>query len=117
MFLNDGGTFEFVPFTMEVQQSPVNSILFDDFDGDGINDLLLAGNNYQREIETTRSDAGIGSFLMGNGSAQFKFITNYKHGFFADKDVRNMVILGKDSAKSVLVINNNDFHQRYLIKR
>ena len=47
IFMNRGGAeFDFVPFDNRVQQSPVNSLIYEDFDGDGIADLLLAGNNY-----------------------------------------------------------------------
>jgi len=109
IFINDGKNgFSFLPFQNEVQQSPINSILFDDFDGDGNKDLLMAGNNYQSEVETTRADAGIGNFLKGNGKGKFVAISHLKTGFFADKDVRNMIQLKSSNGKYVIVANNND---------
>ena len=74
--------------------------------GDGIKDLLLAGNNYHFEVETTRADAGIGSFLKGNKNGTFDYIANSEHGFFADKDVRQLIYLVKSN--TILVGNNND---------
>ena len=106
-FQDKDNTFTFSPFSNKVQQSPINSILFEDFNGDERTDLLLAGNNYQSEIETTRSDAGIGSYLTGNGKGDFQFISNTSHGFFADKNVRNMVIVNTKKEKAVLIVNNN----------
>ena len=118
IFLNKGkGKFLFSPFTYEVQKSPINSILYSDFDADGISDLVLAGNNYQSEIETTRADAGTGFFLKGNSKGRFKYIPNFKTGFFADKDVRNMILLTTSQGELVLVANNNDVHDLFMVIR
>ena len=105
---NDNGKFNFSPFINEAQISPINSILYQDFDGDGLNDLLMAGNNYQSEVETTRADAGIGVYLKGNGNGQFNYMDNRVTGFYTDKDVRNMILLNTENKPSVLIINNND---------
>ena len=112
---NDG-TYQFSPFTIEAQKSPINSILLEDFDRDGIKDLLLAGNNYQSEIETTRADAGTGSFLKGIGEGNFLFVPNTETGFYADKDVRNMISLTTKNRKIIFIANNNDFHDIYTTK-
>lgn len=118
IFLNNGkNSFSFQPFENLVQQSPINSILFEDFDGDGNNDLLLAGNNYQSEVETTRADAGIGSFLKGNGKGNFSYIPPLKSGFFADKDVRNMVLVKSKNGKLIFVANNNDKQDLFRVNR
>ncbi len=116
IFLNDGeGNFTFEPFDHKMQQSPINSILLSDLDGDGMKDLLLAGNNYQSEVETTRADSGIGSFLKGNGKGEFQYVSNLESGFFADKDVRNMIVTQTDKQKTVIVVNNNDTHDFFRI--
>lgn len=117
IFINESnGDFTFSPFTSVVQKSPINSILYEDFDHDGNKDLLLAGNNYQSEIETTRADAGIGVFLKGDGRGEFEPWSNLKSGFFANKDVRNMlsVMMGKEQI--VFVVNNNDQHDLFVVK-
>mgnify|MGYP000385813241 CR=1 FL=1 len=116
IFVNQGdGNFTFEPFALQLQQSPINSMLFSDFDGDGKKDLLTAGNNYQSEVETTRADAGIGSFLKGNGSGKFEYVSNLESGFFADKDVRNMILTQSDKAKIVIIVNNNDTHDFFKV--
>ncbi|WP_198519821.1 VCBS repeat-containing protein [Polaribacter sp. ALD11] len=114
IFINEGsGKFNFKAFPIEVQKAPINSILYDDFDGDGIKDLLMAGNNYLSEIETTRADSGIGVFLKGEKQGVFKFIQNAKTGFFADKDVRELKKVETNKGTGVVVINNNGNHQMY----
>ncbi|MRI00098.1 RNA-binding protein [Kriegella sp. EG-1] len=118
VFVNNGTKgFVFEPFENSVQQSPINSILFVDFDTDGKKDLLLAGNNYQSEVETTRADAGIGCFLKGNGNGSFDLINNLKTGFFVDKDVRNMLLLNSGNDALVLVANNNSFYEFFEVKK
>ncbi|WP_166385957.1 VCBS repeat-containing protein [Polaribacter sp. 11A2H] len=114
IFINEGaGNFNFKPFPLEAQRAPINSILFDDFDGDEIKDLLMAGNNHLSEIETTRADSGIGVFLKGKKQGEFEFFVNTKTGFFADKDVRALKKIKTNAGTSVIVINNNSNHQKY----
>lgn len=109
IFTNDGnGQFSFTPFSTAVQQSPINSIIYHDFDGDQQADLLLAGNNYMPEVETTRADAGVGVFLKGNGGGQFEPYTHLESGFFANKDVRAMLLVEAATGPQVWVLNNND---------
>ncbi len=111
IFINNGsGGFDFKPFKNQIQRSPVNSILFNDIDGDGNKDLILAGNNYQSEVETTRADAGIGSVLLGNGKGNFHYLPHQESGFFVDKNVRAMVFLNGISNNYIFVANNNDVH-------
>lgn len=109
IFINNGvNKFSFMPFNNHVQQSPINSIIYDDINGDGYKDLLLSGNNYQSEVETTRADSGIGVFLEGNAKGQFKFISHQKSGLFIDKDVRDMILVNSKNNKILVVVNNND---------
>ena len=115
IFKNDGDKFSFEPFENRLQIAPINSILFEDFDGDGLKDLVLAGNNYQSEVETTRSDAGVGSFLKGNGKGKFRYTNSLQSGFFADKDVRNITSLSTKKDRYLLVINNNDLHDLFRV--
>ncbi len=116
IFINDGNqNFSFRPFDNVVQTSPINSIIFEDFDKDGNKDLLMAGNNYQSEVETTRADAGIGTFLKGIGNGDFEYVPNLKSGFYADKDVRNMVFIKTNNGNAVFVANNNDAHDLFSV--
>lgn len=109
VFIREDDEFKFEPFEMPVQQSPVNAIIFEDLDGDGLKDILLAGNNYLAEPSTTRYDAGIGHFLKGKGKGQFESIHNTKTGLYIDKEVRNISsVNGK-----IIVVNNDDKLEMY----
>ena len=76
-------------------------------------DLVMAGNNYQSEIETTRSDAGLGYFLKKNAKNKFSYVSNKTSGFFADKDVRNCIEIKNSGNKYILVVNNNNTHDLF----
>ena len=115
IFINNDKGFEFQPFSHQVQQSPINSIVYEDFDRDGKKDLVLAGNNYQSEVETTRADAGIGVFLKGNGSGKFTHVPHQISGLFVDKDVRNMVVTKANQNKFLFVANNNTTHDLFKV--
>ena len=116
IFINNGrGEFTFLPFANEAQLAPINSILYHDFDNDGIKDLLMAGNNHQPEVETTRSDAGKGIFLKGHPGGVFQYIDNTKTGFYADKDVRGALLLQSQAGKKIFIVNNNDKHELFTV--
>ena len=115
IFINEGANqFSFQAFEPNAQTHPINSILYSDFDGDTQMDLLLAGNNYQTEVETTRQDAGIGTFLKGNGKGRFSFIPNQQTGLFLDGDVRDLKYIAVNGKRLIWVINNNQAHQLYI---
>lgn len=114
IFVNNGDQgFSFEAFNNHVQQSPINSIIYEDLDGDTIKDLVLAGNNHMSEVETTKADSGIGSFLKGRNNGEFDFIPNLKSGLFLDKDVRNMILVKSKKRQTLFIVNNNDTHDVY----
>ncbi len=116
IFVNDGSNgFSFVPFENRVQISPINSILYFDFDRDGNKDLLLSGNNHMAEVETTRSDAGIGCFLRCTDQGIFQLVPHLQSGFFADGDARNMVRINTGNKQLIIVANNNSTHDLFVV--
>ena len=76
---------------------------------DGHMDLLLAGNYYKREVETTRSDAGIGCLLLGDGQGKFSAMPAAEAGLELYRDVRALALInGGDKKTLVVAANNND---------
>jgi len=60
------GNFEIRKLPNPAQISCINGIVADDFNKDGHLDLVVAGNLYVTEVETTRNDASYGQFLAGD---------------------------------------------------
>jgi hypothetical protein len=88
------------------QFAPVNTIICEDLDGDGLADLLLAGNDYQTEVLTGRYDASYGCWLKGVGRGAFIAVPPAASGFAVKGDVKNMKLLA--GTKLILVAVNND---------
>ncbi|MBL7774415.1 MAG: CRTAC1 family protein [Saprospiraceae bacterium] len=111
---NRGGKFVRRPLPSPAQIAPANGILCADFTGDGLPDLLLAGNKYGMEVETNRLDAGNGVLLRGDGKGNFQFVDNLQSGFWASREARDLALLrGPGGKRRVLVANNNSGLQVY----
>lgn len=113
---NGKGKFTIHYLPVQAQFAPVNAIVCDDFDGDGIKDLLLAGNEYQTEVMTGRYDASYGCFLKGKNNKTFAYIPNEQTGFIIRGDVRDMkLIKNLQKQKLLLVAVNNQPLEMYSV--
>lgn len=109
LYFENKGDASFVSHDLpnRAQSSPINGILLQDWNDDGHLDILVAGNYYEREVETTRSDAGTGVVLLGDGKGNFNDLPPFETGLRAYFDVRNLLLLNNKAKPLVMVINNN----------
>lgn len=105
------GEFELIPLDNRAQISNINSILIQDIDQDGNKDLVLAGNLYSIEPETTRNDAGIGLWLRGDGNGHFTSVPFLESGLYIPGDVRHIGIVQTNIGALLLCAKNNDYLQ------
>ena len=113
---NEGkGKFSIQPLPGLAQISSVNSILIDDFNADLKLDLIIAGNLYVSEVETTRNDAGYGLFLSGDGKGNFRALNFEDTGLATYGDVKKIEIirLGPANDRGV-IFAKNDGHLQVL---
>ena len=117
ILLNTKTGFKLTPLPNYAQISAVFGIIYDDFDKDGSYDIVLAGNLYNAEIETPRSDAGQGLFLKGDGKGEFTSVRGYDSGLFIPGDIKKLkpIQLGgsKKNNKSFISSENNGFVKLY----
>lgn len=113
---NGDGTFTTQPLPQEAQMSPVYAISVDDYDKDGIKDILLAGNLYSAKPEVGRYDASYGTFLKGSGGMKFSSISPKKTGFQVDGEARDMMSISTRNGKLLMVSRNNDAIQVFDLK-
>jgi hypothetical protein len=106
--INDNGKFTIKKLPLEAQLSTVNCIIIKDFDADGKKDILIAGNKFDVEVETTPADASPGVFLKGLGGFEFKATKPLESGFFVPYNVKDMQAIKMKKGWSILVSSNDD---------
>jgi enediyne biosynthesis protein E4 len=110
IFLNDGrGHFKKEALPLEAQLSPVYASVVYDLNGDGYNDIFLAGNFYGLKPQTGRFDASYGTLFLQGRHQHFHYVAPKQSGLFVRGEVRDAVILNpKGKNALVLVAKNND---------
>jgi len=101
------GNFKLKALPIIAQVSSVRGILIDDFNGDNIADILLSGNFYPYRTQYGPCDASKGLLLQGKKDGFIPM--NWEGtGFYADGDIRNMVLLKSKSNKQFIVAARNN---------
>jgi hypothetical protein len=108
MLINDNGTFTIKRLPTEAQLSTINGVIVYDFDKDGKKDILVAGNKFDVEVETTAADASPGAFLKGMGNLDFKPVKHFESGFSVPYNVKDIQMITVQGKPVILVTSNND---------
>ncbi len=95
MYLRDPRTGKFLasPLPIQAQYAPIHTILTLDADGDGITDILLAGNEIRASLRRGSSDANTGILLRGLGAGKFVYVPQVLSGFNLRGAVRSVIHL------------------------
>ncbi len=119
IIINDGnGNFKVEPLPQLAQISSVNAILIEDFNEDHRSDLLIAGNLYTPEVETTRNDASYGLLLTGRDEGDFGVLNYDDTGLAIYGDVKKMKTIGLGtSGLGLIAAKNNDSIQILKVNR
>jgi hypothetical protein len=107
VMVNEGGHFRMKRLPTFAQLSAVNGIIVKDFDGDGIKDLLLAGNKFDTEVETTPADASPGLLLKGGKGLDYAPVRSFESGFFVPFNVKEIQLIHDGNGMAVLVTVND----------
>lgn len=108
IFVNENGQFKPLKLPLEAQFSTVNAIIVEDFNKDGKKDILIAGNRFDVEVETTPANASPGLLLVGLGDMKFKSTKPLESGFFVPYNVKDMKAVRLGSGTGILVSSNDD---------
>ena len=108
-FENIDGKFKLKRFPVEANFSSVNSILIDDFDNDGIKDILMGGNSDYNRVRIGKCDSSFGIFLKGNEDGEFDFIENRYSNIFFEGSVRSLNSYTSNGKKRIVVGLNNTY--------
>jgi hypothetical protein len=108
VLINNGGKFTCKALPAEAQFSMMSAILYKDFDGDGKEDILLAGNFYPFRVQQGRCDAGLGTLLKGDGKGNFIAVNRTRTGLCIKGDIRDITELKGRQKNTIVISKNND---------
>ncbi len=116
VYENDGnGVFEAKTLPVEAQFSPIRDLKVKDINNDGIQDLILVGNNFGIRPSLGRQDASHGFFLLGSQDLSYTVIMPSESGFFLEGDIRKLHYLSTVEEEIWVAAVNDDTIQ--LLKR
>ncbi|MBK9718543.1 MAG: VCBS repeat-containing protein [Saprospiraceae bacterium] len=105
---NNKGKFSILPLPKHAQFSPIQGIIIKDLNNDGHKDIIIAGNLYDAEIETTRGDASVGLLMLGKGNMEFKPLSVQESGIFMPYNVKDLKWVTVYGVPNILVATNNN---------
>lgn len=115
--INTGnGQFRMVPLPKEVQFSSTTAILCQDLDGDGRNDLIMAGNDAGFMPQFSKLDASFGHTLLNLGLGNFEWVDHYTSGFYVFGDVKSLTSLQIKGKKHLLATVNGSKPRLFVLK-
>lgn len=101
-------SFELIPLPVEAQFAPVYTILSEDFDEDGIQDILIGGNQLRSKPETGTYSASYGLLLKGNSKGSWQPVHATASGIKIKGEIRDLKQLDLKGDKIIVVAKNND---------
>jgi len=104
----DGKGFTFRPLPLEAQFAPVYAIEVRDFNQDGHQDILLAGNLSSTRVKFGEIDANRGLVLAGDGSGKFTALRQTKTGLNLRGDVRDVSVIETAKGEKLLLFAQSD---------
>jgi hypothetical protein len=106
ILINNGNNrFAFEALPERAQLSTINDIVVEDFDKDGIKDMLVCGNNNDADVSTGNYDATAALLLKGNASGKFTTVDYVISGLKIKGEVRKIIYLKEK--KQLIFLKNN----------
>ena len=90
---NEGGKFDWQELPLEAQVSPVKDAFCRDYNGDGIIDILLLGNDHSFDVSTGDFSANKGLVLLGNANRNFKALPYRETGWWTEGVVNQLKVM------------------------
>jgi len=107
------GSFNLTPLPAEAQFSPVYAIAANDFDRDGICDILIGGNQSRAKPETGIYNSSYGLLLKGKTDVTWFSVPSSVSGFFTKGEIRDLKTINIKGDTFIVVAKNNDNLQIY----
>lgn len=106
---NEKGTLRWEKLPPELQVSPIKETIVRDFNNDGYNDILIAGNDHTYDVTTGYYDANKGLLLLNKGPEQsFEVLPPSKSGILLNGMVESLLYFEGDTPLIVGGINRSE---------
>ncbi|MCC6288234.1 MAG: VCBS repeat-containing protein [Chitinophagaceae bacterium] len=106
-FENDQGIFKAKKLPLQANFFPVYAISTGDFNADGKQDILLAGNTSYARIKIGKIDAGYGTLLKGDGKGHFEYTPQLQSGLSVSGCTRDLVPIHTKNGNQIIFALNN----------
>ena len=107
------GKFRIQELPMEAQLSCVNEIVAVDYNKDGNQDLVLAGNNHYFLPQFSMLGSNKGQVFENNGNGSFKYVDNTRSGLDIKGVTRSLQLIEQNGEKYLLALRNDDKAKLY----
>ena len=105
-----------VELPMWAQAGPVFGMSAFDIDGNGFDDIICTGNNYNTRVPHGRDDA-IPTFVLMNNGGSFEYKTGAQLGIYNQGDGKSIIPLPtKSGGVRMMIANNNCPAKGYELK-
>ncbi len=96
------------------QTIPILSSEAYDINKDGYEDVIVAGNIYNTEVETPRLDNQFAVVLISNKTDNYKAIGPENTGLYTNGNTKSIKIVG-DNNPLLIIANNNGNSETFII--
>lgn len=90
LFYNDKNIYTAQVLPILSQISPCTDVCILDIDQDGLQDIMLLGNDYYPEADIGRQASNFVQVLKNNGNHTFTYLLPYQHGFYNNLEHRKI---------------------------
>jgi hypothetical protein len=94
-FENVNGKFVEKVFPIQLQASPIYTMLGVDVNGDGKKDLIAAGNNTHTRVRLGNISSNHGQVFLNDGKGVFTYVPQNKSGLDLKGEVRSILVINK----------------------
>tara|TARA_R110000796_G_scaffold60307_5_gene139434 strand:- start:23056 stop:26349 length:3294 start_codon:yes stop_codon:yes gene_type:complete len=116
IYLNHNGVYEPERLAREVQMAPIFTFFVQDFNVDGISDIMAAGNFKGYTPSLGKQDVSFGNILIGDSSGNWQTMEPTKSGFYSNGIIRDIKPIKLGNRQYILIGNNNGPLEIFKIK-